>query len=372
MASQIVPEVVIGYPMPPSSDTPPPRGWWSRPIVTLPAMHDRGATCTDVTCFITPCCGGIFTVIAVLVFITHLIDNTHCDAKFSIQSIAVSPSSATWHVDFLVKNPSSRYTIYYGSDETAARLGPLNAAVLNASYERKTRSHTAFSVGFAAEGNPNTVVFKQLDIKLRAKLTSYGEDDPRAGHVDIRCYNLTRKHENVEKIQWLSMIPSLRGYCYLEIFANSVSVSNANANANVSVADWTIGFAARSPITNCKMSFQTLKSRLLRGDQVISNSLPPMSEYIGQFVAGDMANVVFEKVVMPEVIGDVIWDFRVEVKYAMHIHAGDVTVLVMAVCPDIPVKFTTDSAGNMMGSLLGNMRRCDYIIQDQLLNPLRS
>ncbi|XP_020875791.1 uncharacterized protein LOC9308061 [Arabidopsis lyrata subsp. lyrata] len=340
MASQTVPEVVIRYPMPPSSDTPPPRGWWSRPIVTLPALHDREATCTDFTAFFTPCCGGIFTVIAVLVFITHVIDNTHCDAKFSIQSIAVSPSSATWHVDFLVKNPSPRYTIYYGGDETAARLGPLNAAVLNASHERKSRSHTAFSVDFAAEGNPNNEFSKQLDIKLSAKLTSYGEDDPRAGHVDL--------------------------------FANSISVSNANANANVSVADWTIGFAARSPITNCKMSFQTLKSRLLRGDQVISNSLPPMSEYIGQFVAGDMANVVFEKVVMPEVIGDVIWDFRVEVKYAMHINAGDVTVLVMAVCPDIPVKFTTDSAGNMMGSLLGNMRRCDYIIQDQLLNPLRS
>lgn len=96
---------------------------------------------------------------------------------------------------------SCRYTIYYGGDETAARLGPLNAAVLNASYERKSRSYTAFSVDFAAEGNPNDEFFKELDIKLRAKLTSYGEDDPRAGHVDVRCYNLTRNHENVEKIQ---------------------------------------------------------------------------------------------------------------------------------------------------------------------------
>ncbi|KAG7551477.1 hypothetical protein ISN45_Aa06g021500, partial [Arabidopsis thaliana x Arabidopsis arenosa] len=356
--SYTVPEEVIGYPMPPSSATPPPRrGWWTRPIVTFPAEHDRKLNCKEATAFMTPCCGGIFTVIAIMVYISHVI-NAHCDAKFSIQSLTVSPSSATWHVDFLVKNPSSRYTIYYGDDETAVRLGSLNAAVLNTSHQRMSRSHTAFAVDFVAEDTQNADdVGKQLDIKLRAKHQGYGEDYPEAGHVDIMCHNLTRNHEKVEKIQCISKIHGKTSICYVELFANSVSISNANASA----ADWKIGLVARSPVTDCKISLLILKSRLLRGDQVISNASSPSSGYSGKVVAGDKTNVVFEKVVIPEVIGDIIWDFRVEIKSIVSTNAGHINAFMMAVCPDIPVKFTTDPAGNVMGSLLGNMRRCDYI-----------
>ncbi|KAG7551472.1 hypothetical protein ISN45_Aa06g021450 [Arabidopsis thaliana x Arabidopsis arenosa] len=199
------------YPIPPTSATPPPRRrWWSRPIVTVPPTHGRKATCMETTVCVTPCFGAIFTIIAVWVYIFNIVDNAHCDAKFAIQSIAVSPSSATWHVDFLVKNPSPRFAIYYEGDETDVSLGPLSAAVLNTSHVRKSPSHTAFSVDFLAEGNPSDAVSEQLDIKLRAKHKSYGDDYDNAGHIDISCRNLTRSHENVEKIQCHSSFTKLK------------------------------------------------------------------------------------------------------------------------------------------------------------------
>ncbi|CAL9231129.1 unnamed protein product [Arabidopsis halleri] len=320
------------YPIPPTSATSLAlRRWWSRPIVTMPPTNGRKATCMETTVCLTPCCGAIFTIIAIWVYIFNFVDNAHCDAKFAIQSIAVSPSSATWHVDFLVKNPSPRFSIYYEGDETDVSLGLLSAAVLNTSHERKSPSHTAFSVDFLAEGNPNDAVSEQLDIKLRAKHKSYGDDYDNAGHIDIK------------------------------LFANSVSVSNANAN--VSAADWTIGFVARSPVTGCEVSIHTLNSRLLRGSEVISKSSSPSSGY---FVTGDKTEVVFEKVVMPKVIGDVVWDSRVEIMFAMNTNARYLNGFLMAACPAIPVKFTTDQAGKVMGSLLGNVKRCDYIFQKHL------
>lgn len=153
----------------------------------------------------------------------------------------------------------------------------------------------------------------------------------------------------------------VRDSCYVELFANSVSVSNANAN--VSAADWTIGFVARSPVTGCEVSIHTLNSRLLRGSEVISKSSSPSSGY---FVTGDKTEVVFEKVVMPKVIGDVVWDSRVEIMFAMNTNARYLNGFLMAACPAIPVKFTTDQAGKVMGSLLGNVKRCDYIFQKHL------
>ncbi|EOA22193.1 hypothetical protein CARUB_v10002765mg [Capsella rubella] len=315
MASQTIPEVVIGYPVPPSSATLSSIcGWWSRPIATYPAPNDRKATWKEATALVTPFFGILFTFIAVLVYIHCFIENAHCHTKFSIQSIAFSPSSATWHVTFLVHNPNPRYSIYYGGDETGVRLGSSNAAVLSTYHERKSPSHTAFSVDFVAEDNPNdAVVSKELNIKLSA------------------AYKL---------------------------FANSVSVSNANANANVSGADWMISFVAKSPVTDCKISLHSLKSRLLRGNQVISSSSP--ADIFGKYVAADKTNVVFGKVIMSEVIGDVIWNFRVEFVSGVKTDAIYGNGFLMATCPDIPVKFTTDSTGKVMGSLLGNMRRCEY------------
>lgn len=39
------------------------------------------------------------------------------------------------------------------------------------------------------------------------------------------------------------------------------------------------------------------------------------------------------------------------------------------VCHDIPVKYTADAVGNVVGSLLGSMRRCGYSLRDNL-NPV--
>ncbi|XP_010456630.1 PREDICTED: uncharacterized protein LOC104738095 [Camelina sativa] len=350
------------YQIPPFSGPPPPRRrWWSRPIVTLPATNDRKATCMETTVCISPCFGSIFTIVAVMVYMLYFVDNAQCDAKFAIQSIAVSPSSTIWHVDFLVKNPSSRFSIYYEGYETAVSLGSLSTAVLNTYHERKSPSHTAFSVDFVAEGNLNDVVSEQLDIKLRAKHKTFGDDYANDGYVDIMCHNLTRSHENVEKIHCHSSFTKLKILYRNQLFVSSVSVSNADPN--VSAADWTIGFVARSPVTGCEISIQTLNSRLLRRGDVVSKSSSPS---LGYFVTGDKAEVVFEKVVMPGSIGDVVWDSQVEIMFAVNTNAMYLNGFLLAACPTIPVKITTDQAGEVMGSLLGNMRRCDYIYQKNL------
>ncbi|CAL9239569.1 unnamed protein product [Arabidopsis halleri] len=347
--------------MPPSSATPPPRrGWWSRPIITIP--RDREPTLWELTAFIAPQLVALSTGMIVLYIIMSL-DQAPYQAKITIQSIAVSPSTATWHVDFLVTNPkySRRYSIYYGGDDTAVRLGPLNAAVLNTSHISNSLSQTVFSVDFVVEDNPNNVVYKQLDIKLRAKHKHKHRMEEFAGHIDIRCHNLTGIHENVEKIQCHGSFTELKT---LTLFANSVSVTNVDVKPNVSAADWRIGFAANSPVTGCKISLRTLSSRLLRGDQVISNS--SSWEYFGEFVPQDKTNIVFEKVVMPKLIGDMIWNLRVDIMYAVKTDVRYINGLLMADCPDIPVKFRTDATGKVMGTLLGNVRRCEYIFQHDL------
>ncbi|CAD5332347.1 unnamed protein product [Arabidopsis thaliana] len=129
-------------------------------------------------------------------------------------------------------------------------------------------------------------------------------------------------------------------------------------------ADWTIGFVARSPVTGCEVSIHTLNSRLLRGSEVISKSSSSPSS--GYFVTGNKTDVVFEKVVMPKVIGDVTWNARVEIMFAMNTDVRYLNGFLMAACPRIPVKFTTDQAGKVTGSLLGNVKRCDYIFQKLL------
>ncbi|CAA7058705.1 unnamed protein product [Microthlaspi erraticum] len=163
--------------------------------------------------------------------------------------------------------------------------------------------------------------------------------------------------------------------CFLELFAESVSVSNENANTNVSAADWRIGFVARSPVTGCKISLHTLKSRLLLGDQVISNSTSPSLDHFGRVVTGDKANLFFETVVMPEVTGDVVWDIRVEIIAGVKTDLKYGNGFLLVFCGDIPVKFTADPAGSVIGSLLGNIRRCDYLFRNNLnpyLESLRS
>ncbi|XP_023635702.1 uncharacterized protein LOC111829902 isoform X1 [Capsella rubella] len=150
--------------------------------------------------------------------------------------------------------------------------------------------------------------------------------------------------------------------CYVELFANSVSVSYANAN--VSTADWKIGFVAKSPITGCKVSIHTLNSRLVRSGEVVSKSSSPSSSY---FIPGDNTEVVFEKVVTPAVVGDVIWDSQAEIMFGINTDVKHLHGILLVACSNIPVKFTTEQATEeVVGSLLGNMRRCDYIYQQSL------
>ncbi|VVB16865.1 unnamed protein product [Arabis nemorensis] len=149
--------------------------------------------------------------------------------------------------------------------------------------------------------------------------------------------------------------------CYFELFANSISATNANA----SNADWRIGFVAKSPVSGCKFSLYTLQSRLLRGGEVISE-ISPSLDSLGQLVNagetdGPVTTVGFKNVVTPGVIGGVVWDFRVELVARVNEHSGHGILTVL--CGGLPVKFTADPAGNVTGSLLGNMRRCEYLFR---------
>ncbi|KAF2572924.1 hypothetical protein F2Q70_00005697 [Brassica cretica] len=177
--------------MPPSVA---PRPWWSRPMMTIPLSSERKATDKECAAMWAPCCGGLFTLFAVCL-IFSFIDKAHSHAKISLQSLAVS--SATWQGDFLVKNPSSRYSIYYDGDGAAVRLGSRNAAVLNITSQRVSRDHTAFLLSFVAEeGNRSDVVSEDLDIKLMAKHKLYLDDD-EAELFNIRCQHVTRGREKI-------------------------------------------------------------------------------------------------------------------------------------------------------------------------------
>ncbi|KAJ4908014.1 Uncharacterized protein Rs2_11672 [Raphanus sativus] len=101
-----------------------------------------------------------------------------------------------------------------------------------------------------------------------------------------------------------------KSYCYIELFAQSVSVSNFTNAANVSTADWGTGLVAKSPVTP----------------------------------------VDFKKVVTPVVNGSVVWDYRVE--SVVGLKAEFAHGFLSVICRDIPVKFTADEAGNVVGSLL--------------------
>ncbi|KAG2333558.1 hypothetical protein Bca52824_004738 [Brassica carinata] len=159
-----------------------------------------------------------------------------------------------------------------------------------------------------------------------------------------------------------------KSYCYIELFAHSVSVSNSTNAANVSTADWRTGLVAKSPVTRCKLSLHTVTSRLLRGDEVISKVSPSFDEF-GRLYESDKTDapvtiVDFKKVVTPVVNGSVVWDYRVE--SVVGLKAKSAHGFLSVICRDIPVKFTADEAGNVVGSLLGGMRPCEYSLRDNL------
>ncbi|EOA22505.1 hypothetical protein CARUB_v10003160mg, partial [Capsella rubella] len=159
-------------------------------------------------------------------------------------------------------------------------------------------------------------------------------------------------------------VNNLKGTCYLEVFADSFSVSNAsNTNAT---ADWNVGFTTRNPANGCKGSLHTYKSRLLRGDKLISESSAPDS--FGLLVKGKINDVplpyaVFKTVATPR--NAVVWDLRVEVLTSVKINgrSDNGNGFLIVTCRDIPVNFTADTAGNVQGSLIGYMRPCEYLVQ---------
>ncbi|KAF3562537.1 hypothetical protein DY000_02017097 [Brassica cretica] len=197
---------------PTSSDTR--RRWWSRPILTLTSSEDDPApTFKETAVFISPFLAGFSTAVAIYLILLF-IDKAHSRShpKFSIQSIAFSHSTATYHVDFLVKNPSSKYSIYYDVGDASVRFGHLNIDVFNITRKRNYRDHTAFSLDFVAgEVNGTDVVSRELHIKLRGKHKRY-VDCTEAGHFDVRCQNLTRSHENIKKIKCYSGFTPLRKF----------------------------------------------------------------------------------------------------------------------------------------------------------------
>ncbi|KAG2333552.1 hypothetical protein Bca52824_004732 [Brassica carinata] len=369
----------------PNSDTTPPsyvapRPWWSRPMTTVPPPSERRATSKECAAMCAPSCGGFFTVVVVLLIFVF-IDKAHFHAKISLQSLAVS--SATWQGDFLVKNPSSRYSIYYDRDGAAVRLGSLNVAVLNITSQPVSKDHTAFSLFFVADGNRSDVVSGELVVELGAKHKLYVDYD-KAGHFNIRCQNVARgrgriicdssfthfklfslkvliKKSNMATtesgsrnngpVEFYRVLAS-KDQCYIELFAHSISVSKA---ANVSTADWKTGLVAKSPATGCKLSLHTVTSRLLRGDEVISLASPSLDGFgrLARFEKTDDSVTVvdFRNVVTPVVNGSVVWDYRLE--SIIGLKAESAHGFMSVVCPDIPVKFTANAAGNVFGSLLG-------------------
>ncbi|CAH8389901.1 unnamed protein product [Eruca vesicaria subsp. sativa] len=157
--------------------------------------------------------------------------------------------------------------------------------------------------------------------------------------------------------------------CYLDLFVSSVTVSNLNTNTNISTADWRIGLVATSPVTRCKISFRTSKSRLLRGDdEVVSESGPWLDGY-GQLVPSDnrdepVISVDFKGVAMRGDVGNLVRGYKVEIAVLVKIYHGHGPLMVM--CGDLPVKLTAEPEGNVIGSLLGNMKRCEYVLGDNL------
>jgi len=124
----------------------------------------------------------------------------------------------------------------------------------------------------------------------------------------------------------------------------------------------------RSPANKCKFSFHTIKSRLLRGDKLISESATP--DYVGLVVTEKindirLLNAVFKTVDTPRV--RVVWDLKVEVLSSVNIkgQCRQKDGFLFLTCSNIPVNFTADPAGNVNGSLLGYMRPCEYIFREE-------
>lgn len=205
-------EIVTEFPTPPYSATDPPPPSRSQ----LHSLFIRRKELTEdekSAIYCKPFFCAMITFLAantILIFVPQL----PCNVNFSVESISISPSSsATLHVDFLVKNTESRCPIYYDRDDVYTKLGSLNAAVLKTSHTRDSRGRLkSFSVDIAMERNHQSHdprVF-ELDMKLRSKKKhpTFGDE---YGHFDIRCQNLTLGYQ---KIKCHSFFVTLKDSCY--------------------------------------------------------------------------------------------------------------------------------------------------------------
>ncbi|XP_023635738.1 uncharacterized protein LOC17881593 [Capsella rubella] len=201
-------EIVIGLPTTPSplsssrtSTDPPSRSrWWTQ----LQSLFLRRKELTKneklalhkLNLYVMFTVFPVFTITVIFLGIRL----PHCHANFSVESISVTPSSSStwWHVDFLVENPnSSSCLVYYNGHNVQAKVGSLNAAVLETSRrDDSSGRHTSFLVDLATEGNHSHVFAAsprgfELELKLSAK------DYLSVGHFEIRCQNLTIGYEKI-------------------------------------------------------------------------------------------------------------------------------------------------------------------------------
>ncbi|KAF8084938.1 hypothetical protein N665_0693s0029 [Sinapis alba] len=207
----------------------------------------------------------------------------------------------------------------------------------------------------------------------QASTTESGDQNDRPVEITPKycCSNyfITTMIFSLVPLAFVSFIIFVNGkqHCYIDLFTHSISVSTT---ANVSTADWKTGLIAKSPVTKCKLSLQTVTSRLLRGDEVISQASPSLDGF-GRFVTfgktdESVSIVDFRNVVLTSqgVNGSVIWDYRVE--SIVRLNAEFAHGFLSVICRDIPVKFTADESGSVFGSLVGGMRRCEYLLRDNL------
>lgn len=151
--------------------------------------------------------------------------------------------------------------------------------------------------------------------------------------------------------------------CYLELLADSISVSgNTSTGAN-----WTVSLVTKSPSTFCDLSLYTINGSLLNGDKVIAESTTCNSHQ--QFVSQmPVTTMRFTTAKIHGVVGDgaVVWDTGVEILAAVKADNEKRQGFLTVTCRDLPVRLWSDGAGNMKGSLLGCMRRCDYLFRLEL------
>ncbi|XP_024012415.1 uncharacterized protein LOC18019047 [Eutrema salsugineum] len=188
---------------------PPPSRWWTQ-LHSLFFRREKKLTKEETSALMKPFWLGILTYFAVsaIVLTYFYLDRPPCNVSFSVESVSVSPYPTTWHVDFLVKDPSSRCPINYDGDDVYAKIGPTNAAVLRTFHTHRSRGQTSFSVDLATSNQSDVVAASPRVFELQLKLGARKIQDDQIGRFDIRCQMIG--HEN---IKCLSSFKELKSCC---------------------------------------------------------------------------------------------------------------------------------------------------------------